>query len=277
MVEGGAVNQVLLSYAYHRDLRKAKAGVKWLRECGVKRILLDCGAFSAHTLGHKITLLDYERAICAIEPDYYVQLDVLGDPRRTYQNLGKMHRDGFDPIPIFTRPTPLSELDHLIKEGYPWIALGNLNDSGRVKSLNGLRVYMNQVFAMAEDRTRLHMFGIARVKVLLQFPFYSCDTSEALKATGYGVVRRIRSDGGSVASVMPHRNKEELMMVPHLSDIYTDGHKVKSGNRMARLLHNADNLNRMERHITKTWKLRGIEWTDPEPATYPLENLVFAR
>jgi hypothetical protein len=265
LLEERALGAVLISYAYHRDLKRAKKGVDYMRAQGVKSLLLDCGAFTAKSSGIKISLWEYERAISVLEPDFYVQLDVIGDPARTRKNLHKMQRDGFDPIPIFTRPTPLAELDALIREGYQWIALGNLNNSGRVTSLSGLRNYLNHVFALAQTRTRLHMFGIARVNVLLQFPFYSCDTSEALKATGYGVVRELRrnSDGRSVASHMPHRDPELALRYPHLADYAVDGNVPKSGNRKARLRHNARNLDLMAEHVTRVWEMRGIHWENP--------------
>ncbi len=269
LIRNRIINRVLLSYGYHQNVKQCLSMMQWYWDQGVDDLFLDCGAFSAATKGEAISMLHYMRFIDAVRNVYpgdpvYAQLDVLGDHKRTRRNLETMKKAGFNPIPIYTRGAPLEELRRLIEEeGHDYIALGNLNDFGRIKSINGLKGHLNDVFSISRDRCKLHMFGVARLKLLLEYPFFSCDTSEALKATGYGVIRSLRENGEGVASVMVHRNKKELMKYPHLADFIIDGAKPKSGNRPVRLTHNAINLMKMERHITKTWALRGINWDEP--------------
>jgi hypothetical protein len=270
LIRNRIVNRILLSFAYHQNVRQCLSKLNWYWDQGVDDLFIDCGAFSVATRGDTISLLEYERFVDAVRKAYpggeehmaIAQLDVMGDAARTRRNLQRMRKDGFNPIPIFTRGASFEELENLIAEGADYIALGNLNDFGRIKNLGQLNGYLGKVFSITRDRCKLHMFGVARLNFLLQFPFYSCDTSEGLKATGYGVVRDIREDGQGVASIMVHRTKKELMKFPHLADFIVDGHVPHSGNRRIRLCHNTANLVKMERHLTKTWRLRGVDWDE---------------
>jgi len=104
------------------------------------RLLIDSGAFTAWKAGKPVQLHEYLRFLgdLPFEPWGYFVLDVIGDPVATRENFDEMRRQGFDPIPIFTRGEDLEELDRYY-EDHPRVALGGLvGTKGNKGFVNGL-------------------------------------------------------------------------------------------------------------------------------------------
>ena len=97
----------LISYAYAKCFEWDK-----VKEMAPELdLIIDCGAFTTHKQGKIITLNDYYSFLETI--DYplvgYFALDAIGDPKKTWENFMDMIKNGFEPMPIFTRVTPLKD------------------------------------------------------------------------------------------------------------------------------------------------------------------------
>lgn len=118
-----AVN-VLMSYALHptTDLGQLRAE---MGGCG--RLLVDSGAFTAHTTGQAITLDAYAAYLERWRGawDHAVTLDVIGDPHATAANTRKLHERGLPVMPVFTRGGTLADFDAMVRE-HRYVCVGGL-------------------------------------------------------------------------------------------------------------------------------------------------------
>jgi len=262
------VRRVLVSHAFGGA--KLAARVELMRSLGVTDLMLDSGAFTAHTLGHPVTLPDLYATIEATAPDVYVQLDVIGDAEATRSNLERMRADGFSPVPIFTRGAPWSDLDRLLDEGETYIGLGNIS-LGR-GTVAAMAPWLNGVFAKLRAHqvehggplVRTHAFGITRSEPLLRWPFYSVDSAGVVKSSGFGCAIQENADGTiTVRSVSPSRkggSSRQAWLNPTLTDAGADGPRY-----VARRIYSVGVMNRLEARLTRVWSMRGVEWPEELP------------
>lgn len=245
---------ILLSFAYTSPNKpeKTQAFFDGMRERGTESIMLDCGAFTAHMQGGEVSLADYERAIERWQPDVYVQLDVIGDADATRANLERMRKDGFDPVPIFTRGAPWEHLRRL-KAETDYIALGNIsNGRGTVQAM---QPHLDKVFAILGPGVKTHAFGTTSGRVMLGWPFYSADSTAVLKAASYGLAREL-TPAGEFRNLWVNVKPEHTWRNPDLSDAL--GEK----NWRARRVKSAREVEKLARHVTKVWATRGVVWPD---------------
>jgi hypothetical protein len=169
---------VLISYAYERCF-------DWERVAKLAPeldLLIDCGAYTVHKKGKKISLEEYYDFLARINFPVvgYFALDSIGDPVKTWSNFIDMKENGFEPIPIFTRGDELRRLD----EYYNYsdiVALGGLwaggeNDPGYVKYI------MEEGFR----GRRVHWLGFAVHNLMLYFKPTSVDAINWKRALIYG-------------------------------------------------------------------------------------------
>lgn len=150
---------VLFSYYY---LRSRRAWLAHAERLGLK-ILLDSGAFTVWKASGKgrpvqeITLDDYMSFIRKYEHllEGYVCLDVVGDYQATKKNLAAMEAMGLSPIPVYHMGVPIGELQNLVEQGYPVIALGGTVDAGKT----AIKEFLSTVFSLYPDQA-FHGLGI---------------------------------------------------------------------------------------------------------------------
>lgn len=78
------------------------------------RLIVDSGAFTAWNSGKEIRLDDYCRfldKISGLQPFHAVQLDVIGNAEKSFENLKIMKSRGYDVMPVFTRGESLDMLE----------------------------------------------------------------------------------------------------------------------------------------------------------------------
>lgn len=257
------LKNVLVSFVYAgRNLERSASVMARLRAVGVERVFMDSGAFTAWNSGVDIDLKEYERVVEALQPDVYIQLDVIGDPKATRRNLLRMRKDGFDPVPVFTRGAPWNDLRRL-KDETDYICLGNIARASEPVR----REWLNGVFSVLGPGVRTHGLGVSTPRIMLEFPFYSVDSATAQKAAGYANV--ITKEGGRPPAPMAQKNlgkrKKLAFQYAHLFDV-KDGEYVGGSKSRERLLHNVRALNELAEHVTKVWAARGVVWPDEVPA-----------
>lgn len=162
-------------------------------------MMLDSGAFSAHTKGTEIDLDAYIAYIKKWEPYFtcYINLDVIGDAEATARNQAKMEEAGLKPIPVFHIGEEFSFLKKLMDK-YEYIGIGGIaNLSGTGESFK----FLNQVFDLVCDkegypRNKLHAFGITNTEAMMGYPWYSVDSTSWLYSSRMGLLyipRRLAS------------------------------------------------------------------------------------
>jgi len=248
------LTNVLLSYAYTTPEKPEKtiAFFDAMRERGTERIMLDCGAFTAFKQGGHVELADYEKAIDLLKPDLYVQLDVIADPAATRVHLEQMRKDGYDPVPIFTRGAPWEDLLRL-KDECDYIALGNIS-AGR-GTVHAMKPWLDYVFHVLGPGFKTHAFGVTSSDALSTWPFYSADSTAVLKAASYGLARKLGPDG-RFKNLWVNRKAADAWANPDLTDAL--GQK----NWRQRRVKSAIEFERMQGYMTKLWAQRGVVWDD---------------
>lgn len=158
---------ILISYVYMTDrlvglLSKHKKDI---------RLLIDSGAFTAWKAGKRIKLGDYMNFIktLPIKPWRYFTLDVIGDPKRTWDNYQKMLDEGLKPVPIFTRGDDFKMLDKYY-ETSDLVAIGGLVGTPHNKG------YVKRMMREVGDR-KVHWLGFTKMEYVQYYKPYSVDSS----------------------------------------------------------------------------------------------------
>lgn len=154
-------------------------------------MMLDSGAFSAYTKGEKVNLDDYMAYIKKYEKylTCYVNLDVIGDAEATARNQEIMEANGLKPMPVFHIGEEFVHLKRLMDK-YEYIGIGGIaNLSGTSESF----IFLNKVFDMVCDssgipQNKLHAFGITNTHAMMNYPWYSVDSTSWLYSSRMGLL-----------------------------------------------------------------------------------------
>lgn len=199
---------VLLSYALHADTKLDR--VRRNLVCG--NLLIDSGAFTAHTKGRPIDIGAYASYLERWRGcwDHAITLDVIGDPVATRRNTAVLHRRGLPVMPVFTRGDRVAEFDAMVRDcGY--VCVGGL--VGMPKKWQIPRVTLLQKRA-EQLGGGIHALGIGSMDTLRQARPYSADASSISGAFRFGSV--VYFDGTTVRST-PVTDRAKLARdLPHL-------------------------------------------------------------
>ena len=181
---------VLMSYAYPE-------AIKWFVDelqptPKPVRFMLDSGAYTAFSVGKSISVDDYMRFISDYGKQYgitdVVSLDVIGDAKASYENAVIMADAGFDVIPVFHCGSELKWL-HKLRERWNYIGIGRAGERRGTK----LHWLYKSAFKACWP-CKFHLFGCSNEPVLMEYPFYSADSSESVIAScKFGEVRSLGS------------------------------------------------------------------------------------
>jgi len=152
---------------------------------------LDSGAFSADSQGEPVSLTDYIKFIKEWEHliEIYPVLDVIGDAEATWENQKVMEDHGLTPMPVFHVEDHSSYLERCLD--YDYFCLGGMAGGASAKSRQH---FLNKCFEMICDtpdrmpKCKVHGFGLAAPSLMVQFPFYSIDTSSWVSYSQFGIV-----------------------------------------------------------------------------------------
>lgn len=161
------------------------------------QIFLDSGAFSAWTLGVKLSVADYcayierNRDIIRVDGGSMMAsvLDGIGDPLQTYRNQLEMEARGVRPLPCFHADEDPRYLDYYVNN-YEYITLGGMV-GGSVKVLSR---WLDQMFekhicdGAGRPKCKVHGFGITSVPLMERYPWHSCDSSSWVQSTAFGMI-----------------------------------------------------------------------------------------
>lgn len=161
------------------------------------KVFLDSGAFSAHSLGVNISIIDYcdyiKRNIDILrveDGDVMASvLDGIGDPLQTWRNQLEMEDRGAKPLPCFHFGEDPRYLDWYIKN-YNYITIGGMVGRSTEQLCNWLdRIWEKHLIdSSGNARIKVHAFGITAIPVMERYPWYSVDSSSWIQSAAFGSI-----------------------------------------------------------------------------------------
>lgn len=210
---------VLLSYAFHK-----KTNLNQVRDrLGTGRLLIDSGAFTAHSTGKQISLDEYAEYLQTFQDawDYAITLDVIGDPKASQRQTRKLHSKGIPVLPVFTRGESIKEFDAMVKDvGYVAVGGGGgMNVQAGTKRM-----------ALLQQRARdlgggIHALGVGSYSGVKAIRPFSADSANVDNAFIFGTIqvwtgtRLLRvpvSDRDKLIAARPHFRKSGISIAESL-------------------------------------------------------------
>ena len=198
-------------------------------------IMLDSGAFTAYSQGEVIPLDEYCDFCKQHEDDFYryINLDSIGDDKKSVENWLYMRDKGLNPIPVFHNGDSQESFD-LYCKATDYIAFGG------VASLRGQKntiPWITHWFNKVPKGTKVHLLGLNNIKLMYQLPFESVDVTAFSGRYVYSLGVTTVQAANRVRSYRPkgRMNKERY----HLCSQF-----------------NLRQMVEYERHVTEYWKNR---------------------
>lgn len=144
-------------------------------------------------------LINYAEMVCIVGKGIYcyANVDVIGNPELTWKNQKRLEKLGASPIPIVHCGTDMKWLDRYLSK-YEFIALGGMvpflsfkygKGGGRKKKLvSWLDDAFNRICGgpNRKPRARVHGFGVTTWEMLINYPWFSVDSTSWVKFAAYG-------------------------------------------------------------------------------------------
>jgi hypothetical protein len=110
--------------------------------------------------------------------DFYVTLDIIADPKRSWDITKYIESCGLHPIPVFHYGEDFVWLKKMLDE-YEYIGIGGL---GQDVTKTRFIPYADKVFKLLCDssgkpRVKTHGFAMASPEMVARYPWYTCDAS----------------------------------------------------------------------------------------------------
>tara|TARA_R110002153_G_scaffold217468_1_gene369924 strand:- start:216 stop:1193 length:978 start_codon:yes stop_codon:yes gene_type:complete len=190
---------LLLSYWYYRkdaDVASTAAALDEATAAGVNiRLLIDSGAFSAHTQGAEITVESFAEwldTICVPRYGDYItgifNLDVIRNPEASWQNWNGLRELGHNTMPVVHLGAPTEVMDRYVKAGADYIGLGGLVKAPGRKRLSWAK-RMHRHVRDEHPHVRLHGLGVSGTEFTRKMPWFSVDSTSMIVSLMYKVLR----------------------------------------------------------------------------------------
>ena len=195
---------------------------------GNKGLMLDSGAFTAFTKGIDIDIDNLTLYIKNLNPDYAIQLDVIGNEEKTWSNYLKQKQDIPNILPVIHYNATDKHIKRVLNVA-DYVLLGGLVPYAKDKpKLMKWLDYLYGKHKLVAKKT--HLLGITTQTILERYPVYSSDSSSALSI--------VRYPSSSKINIMKQKTK-------HYTELYEVGIKP---------------IIELEHYITNLWERRGIKW-----------------
>lgn len=165
------------------------------------RILADSGAWSHFRSGKKLTMDDYCKWLDKWQHaiTHYVNMDVIGDGQKSYDNWIEMRKRGYNPLPVYHASTSIKFLEKYLESGADYLCLGaiaRMNTEYRISNLD--LIWANH---LVEHKTgmpivKVHGFGLTSLRIMVRYPWYSVDSTSWAYAARNGMMFIARKIGG---------------------------------------------------------------------------------
>ena len=182
--------------------------IAWIDKSEMKRraeyfkkdcnILIDSGAFTAFTKGHKIDIEEYADFMKEftyqwkdkVNSIYFINLDSIGNPTESWKNQNYLDKKGLKTLPVihqwgFEEKT----LERVVKE-YDIFAFGGMVGRKRkqhtIPWLNKCFNIIGGYWRKTNKMPKVHLLGVASDKILYRYPAFSCDSTRFMTVNRYG-------------------------------------------------------------------------------------------
>lgn len=148
----------------------------------------DSGAFSAWSLGKIVDIGAYADWLYLYRDwfAFYANLDVVGEPKKGMKNLAYLEGRGLHPIPVYHAGEPWRYLEEMAKS-YPVVGLGGIARAfGSLKARGKGEAWLGKCFDIAGDVTVFHGFGLSSIRSILDYPWFSVDSTSWAASSMYG-------------------------------------------------------------------------------------------
>jgi len=141
-------------------------------------LILDSGAFTAHTQGGQIDMYEYAEWLdAAPRPyDFAFTLDVLGDERQSFLNWERLRKRGTDTVPVVHFGQTPDVLQRYVDAGADRIALGGLASGGATPQAKAWTAVMFRALR-EHEHVRTHGLGVHLSSPMARFPWTTTDSS----------------------------------------------------------------------------------------------------
>jgi hypothetical protein len=193
---------VLFSYWYFQNQTPFDKITAVLREATRRgrtvRVLVDSGAFSADTQGHRISGDEYADWIRdRVVPEWgpwvvgCLNLDVLRNPEASWKNWRRLADRGVDTIPVTHMGDGTDVIDRYVAAGSDYVALGAMVGKSITRKARWA-AHIHKHVLSNHPEVRLHGLGLAGQELVERLPWYSVDSSSF--GSGYRFARAVVYD-----------------------------------------------------------------------------------
>ncbi len=269
LLEEENVDNVLISFAFFKTLKQTR---DLFKDYKPKNVIVDSGAFSVWTRNEKIDIDDYAQ-FCLDMKEYFsesnvsfVNLDVLpgrfgrrpsdkereDSAQKGWDNMLYLESKGLKVIPVFHQHEDFKWLDRL-REHTDYIGISPANDVSMNEKLN----WLNQVFKVIKATIRTHGFAVTAYDQLVNYPFYSVDSSSWTAPARFGSIPMLTNTGIKVFkykdknAILKNWNTISQVGIDDLSSQDDWRHRVRLS------IKQYLDLNQM---VNKIWSGRGITY-----------------
>lgn len=227
---------VLVSYWYFRHdtaIRQVTDALRAARDRDQPiRLMVDSGAFSAYTQGSVITTADYARWLLDVVYPLWgewlvaaVNLDVLGEPDRSWANWVDLRERGCDTLPVTHMGDDFTVGDRYVSEGgVEYLAVGSLVDRPFAKRMRWCAHFHRHV-AHHYPHVRLHGLGVSAQQMVERLPWWSVDASSFGASYRYGRLKVYDPHARKVLTIVLPGAR--LKNVPSTTALYRHGKMLR--------------------------------------------------
>jgi len=156
------------------------------------KIFLDSGAFTVKSTGIPVDIQAYgefiKENLDTIE--VYANLDVIGDSKAGWENQKILENMGLNPLPVFHPISDkISDL-HRCLDNYEYFGVGGIAHGATFKRRISV---LDNVWDICTDKkgmplAKIHGFGLADIKLVNRYPWFSIDSSSWATYSRYGTM-----------------------------------------------------------------------------------------
>jgi hypothetical protein len=221
-----------------------------------REIMIDSGGYTARMKGVPIDVKKYSEFLNINKIEIAFELDTNSKKETLYNREYLIKNTNTKIIPIYH----LGDLENGDKkylydmlDKFDFISIGGVagEKKGRVKE----KILYDFIFSNTKDKWKVHGLGITGKSALMNYPFYSVDSTSWLGGSMRGEVLSFENGSLKITPTSSIKAKEK-------STYKTISFNDEKGEKkwFKRVVNNAKEFMKFEKYITKLWEKKGITW-----------------
>jgi len=133
---------------------------------------------------------------------FYVTLDYLRHQPTIFKMQKRFMRDGLRPVPVYHGDSDLTWLKKYRDMGFKFICVGTTAEIRGSSTHRSKQFFLDRVFDFgAKHDIQFHGLAMTSLSVMLQFPWYSVDSSTWARTAAFGMITFLDKDKNIVYHV----------------------------------------------------------------------------